>query len=71
MHAAASPDTDLDQWQTLDEFISTHPNFYRSQLEWIHRNRHSNGMAPAFRKIGKFRYVHSGRFAELLLEGKG
>lgn len=71
MQTTAIVATDLDQWHTLDEFSEAHPNFNRAQLEWIYRNRHTNGMEPAFRRIGKRRYIHAGRFAELLLEGKG
>jgi len=59
--------TDLNQWHTLDEFPQVHPNFNRSQIEWLHRNRQINGFSSAFRKIGKRRYVHAGIFAECLL----
>lgn len=71
MQPSASTTTDLDQWQTLDDFPTSHPNFNRAQLEWIYRNRSTNGMAAVFRKIGKRRYLHAGRFAQALLEGKG
>ena len=62
---------DLDQWLTLDDFPKSHPNFNRSQIEWLHRNRETNGFARAFRKIGKLRYVHAEIFAECLLMGDG
>jgi hypothetical protein len=60
---------DLDQWFTLDEFSQAYSNFNRSQIEWLHRNRETNGFIAAFRKIGKRRYVHAGIFAECLHKG--
>lgn len=63
--------SDLNQWVTLDDFPKLHPNFNRSQIEWLHRNRETNGFVRAFRKIGKHRYVHSGIFAECLLMENG
>ena len=71
MQTQAIVTTALDQWLTFDDFPASHPNFNRSQIEWIYRNRARNGMNSAFRRIGKRKYVHVGRFAELLLEGKG
>jgi hypothetical protein len=71
MSASLDPDTDLAQWQTFDDFSASHANFQRGQIEWLYRRRASNGLTPAFRRIGRRRYVHLGRFAELLLEGKG
>lgn len=71
MQVQLGPNGDLDQWQTLDDFPRSHPNFNRAQLEWLYRCRENNGLAPAFRRIGKCRYVHAGRFSQLLLEGKG
>lgn len=56
--------TDLDQWRTFDDFPKKHPAFSRGQIEWLHRNRATNGFANAFRKIGRRRYVHVGIFAE-------
>ena len=58
--------TDLGQWFTLDDFPKAHSNFSRAQIEWLHRNRESNGFLPAFRKVGKRRYVHAGIFAQCL-----
>lgn len=58
---------DLNQWHTLDEFPQSYPNFNRSQIEWLHRNRQTNGFSFAFRKIGKRRYVNARIFAECLL----
>ena len=58
--------TDLHQWFTLNGFTKSHSNFNRSQIEWLHRNRESNGFAKAFRKIGKQRYLHAGIFADCL-----
>ncbi|MDV6341124.1 hypothetical protein R2103_04995 [Nitrosomonas sp. Is24] len=60
--------TDLNQWFTLDEFSQAYPKFTRSQIEWLHRHRETNGFAIAFRKIGKRRYVHAGIFAKCLLK---
>ena len=71
MQTQASTSTALDEWLTFNDFPKSHPNFKRSQIEWLYRNRDQNGMATAFRRIGKLKYVHAGRFAELLLEGRG
>jgi hypothetical protein len=62
--------TELEQWFTLDDFPEAYPNFNRSQIEWLHRHRATNGFAAAFRKIGKRRYLHATIFAECL-HGKG
>jgi hypothetical protein len=62
---------DLIHWQILDDFCTQHPNFNRSQIEWLYRNRERNGLKGVFRRIGKRRYIHAGRFASALLEGKG
>ena len=58
--------TDLDQWLTFNRFPQVYPNFSKAQVEWLHRNRNSNGFEKAFRKIGKLRYVHAGIFAECI-----
>ncbi len=58
----------LNGWYTFDNFPKSHPNFKRSQIEWLHRNRHVNGFAKSFRKIGRLRYIHDGLFAECIIE---
>jgi len=66
MSDTSTSSQDLSQWITLDDFPLQYPNFNRAQLEWIHRNREVNGFDKAFRKIGKRRYIHAGKFAECL-----
>ena len=67
-NSAKTNANDLSQWFTFDGFIETHPNFNRNQLEWLYRKRKTNMFARAFRKIGKWRYVHAGIFSECLHE---
>ena len=59
---------DLHQWHLLNNFHETYKNFSRGQIEWLYRNRNSNGFSNAFCKLGRKRYVHAGRLASLLSE---
>ena len=68
MNEEISPSSkaDVDQWLTLDSFIQAHPNFKRSQIEWLYRNRENNGYLPAFKKVGRSRYIHAGIFSDCI-----
>lgn len=71
MQEQLDAEADLDQWDTFDVFTEEHDNFSPGQIEWIYRNRETNGMRDVFRKIGKRKYLHKRRFAIALNEGKG
>ena len=60
--------TDLDQWFTFENFPKAYTNFSKAQIEWLHRNRKSNGFDRAFRKVGKLRYIHAEIFSECIHE---
>ena len=67
MQNAIAISTDLNQWCTFNQFPELHPNFTKPQIEWLYRNRKSNGFSKAFQKIGKLRYIHVGIFADCLI----
>ncbi len=54
---------DLTQWQLLNNFHESYPQFNRGQLEWMYRNRETNGFSNAFCKVGRKRYVHAGKLS--------
>ena len=64
----AQYNTDITQWQSIDDFSEKNHNFKRGQIIWLHRNRKINGFAKAFRKIGRRNYINKSLFAECILE---
>jgi len=59
---------DVDLWKPLDRFVDAHDQFQLNQLRWLLRDRKSNGLDKAVRKIGKRIYIHDQLFAEWMLE---
>jgi hypothetical protein len=59
----------FDELESFDDFIKAHSNITRNQLEWMYRNRTTNGLKASFCKIGKRRYVIAPILVSLLVNG--
>ena len=62
---------DVDRWKPLERFVKEHDQFQLSQLRWLLRDRKSNGLDKAVRKIGKRIYIHDQLFGVWMLERTG
>ncbi len=57
---------DLRHWKRKDQFLKDHPQFNRGQIDWLIRNRKTNGFGKAFKRLGKSMIIHEGIFGECL-----
>ncbi len=65
---------DLNQISLAEEFQREYPNIVPSlnAIRWMIRQRHQNGLSDAgavVKRAGRW-YVHSGKFAEWMLDGE-
>ena len=58
--------TDLKQWKRKHQFVLDYPQFTNGQLDWLIRNRETNGFKAAFKRLGRSMIIHEGIFAECL-----
>lgn len=68
MSTQSTTEINFDQLESFDDFVRAHTNVSRNQLEWMYRNRLTNGLKAAFCKIGKRRYVIAPILASLLID---
>ena len=69
MHSKQSNTTSvLSHWKDQEAFVSDNPQFLKSQISYLMRQRFLNGLmqAGAVKKLGRKLYIHEGRFAEWL-----
>ena len=52
----------LNDWQKLDDFVQSNPQFTVPQMRGLLFNRKKNGLNEHTRKIGKFLYLNSPGF---------
>ncbi len=56
----------LNLWKRIPQFVEDNPQFNIGQINWLIRNRKSNGFGKAFKRIGRGMYTHEGFFAECI-----
>ena len=54
--------TSLSDWQKLNDFVQSNPQFTVPQLRGLLFRREQNGLDKCTRKIGKFLYLNSPGF---------
>jgi hypothetical protein len=60
--------TDLSQWKTLDEIEELFPNFKKSTIRWLIRQKEINGLDKIIKKIGRLNIVHVPAFSVWISE---
>lgn len=60
--------TDLSDWKDQRTFTQDHPQFERSQISYLMRQRFVNGLDDfdVVRKVGRKLYIHERRFSRWL-----
>ena len=58
--------SNLNDWALSQSIPELFPQFPQSTINYLLRERESNGLSDAVRVIGRSRYIHIKRFAEWL-----
>ena len=61
----------VDQWLSLNDFVSEHSQFTENQLRWLIRHKRENGLNSVFKKVGKRIYINEQGFADWLTFHEG
>lgn len=56
----------LNDWQKLDDFVQSNPQFSVTQMRGLLFKRKQNGLEEYTRKIGKFLYLSNTGFLQWL-----
>lgn len=68
MHQTSAPS--LDDWHPIPKLVAAHPDKLTvPTLRWYLRNRDTNGLAPAVRRLGKQLVISKSRFEAWLANG--
>ena len=66
------PATSLDEFSTIEQLAANNPKLItENRLRWILRDRQSNGLAPAVKKLGKHLVVHVPTFVAWIMQQRG
>lgn len=55
--------SNLKDWKTFDEVEHLFPNFRKTTLRWLMRQKNKNGLDGIVKKIGRSNYVHIPSFS--------
>ncbi|MGC4080291.1 MAG: hypothetical protein QM702_25225 [Rubrivivax sp.] len=62
----------LDDWKTIEEVTAAgHGKYSEHTIRYCLRNRETNGLAPAVRRLGKRLLISKSRFEAWLANGAG